>query len=176
MKMELLEDLYKRKLAELLDGEKQLLQFLPKMAKVVTSEELRRLLNRHLEETKEQCRRLEQLVATRGVEEAKASKAMSGILSESEELLQQQESADPDILTLALASAAEDVEGHEITGYACAHTYAKLLGFHEDLRPLEQTFQEEKNMEDELVALAEGLGIEEAESETPIEHAKSGKR
>ena len=169
MKMELLEDLYKQKLAELLDGEKQLLKFLPKMSKAVADENLRAILEKHTQETKVQRKRLEAIIARRGVEETKKSKAMSGILAESKELLNQQESADPQILTLALGSAAQDVEGHEITGYACAHTYAKLLGFQEDLEPLEQTFEEEKKMENDLVAIAEGLAVEEVGNETSFE-------
>lgn len=42
--------------------------------------------------------------------------------------------------------------------------YARLLGFHEDLRPLEQTFHEEKQMEENLLSLSERLGAETVES------------
>ncbi len=96
---------------------------------------------------------------------------MGGILAESKDLLKQAEATDPQLLTLALVGAAQDVEGHEITGYACAHNYARLLGYGEDLKPLEETFQEEKRMEESLLTVAERLGAEEKESEVEVEPA-----
>ena len=158
-------------MAELYDGEKQLIRFLPKMAKALPTPELRDLLETHARETEVQCQRLQKLMSKRGVEETKKSKAMSGILAEAKELLKQQ-AANP-VLSLALVSAAQEVAGHEITGYACAHSFARLLGFHQDLKPIEDTFHEEKKMEQRLAALAESLGIEELDSEEEV-HATGG--
>lgn len=169
MKMELLEDLYKQRLAELYDGEKQLLRILPRIAKVVPNPELKRLFEQHISDTKTQLSRLEQLVVRRGAPSRKSSKAVAGLLAYVKDLLKQE--GDPQVLTLALISAAQDVEGHEISTYACAHNYARLLGFHEDLKPLEQTFDEEKAMEEKLANASETLSLEELDSETELEEA-----
>lgn len=165
IKLELLEDLYKQKLAELYDSERQLLRFLPKVIKAVPNEELRTFLQKHTAETRTQCERLEKLLAKRGVVKVKKSKATRGILAEAAELLKQPKPVDPQFMALALTSATQEIEGNEVTCYAYAHIYARLLGFHEDLKPLEQTFQEEKRMEEGLAALAEAMEGGEADSE-----------
>jgi len=53
--------------------------------------------------------------------------------------------------------------------YACAHSFARLLGFHADLKPLEETFQEEQRMEEKLAVFSETLALDEVESEQPVE-------
>ncbi|HWH70210.1 MAG TPA: DUF892 family protein [Candidatus Sulfotelmatobacter sp.] len=165
MKLELLEDLYTQALAELQDGEKQLLKLIPKMAKAVSTEELRTLFQQHTEETKNQARRLEELLGRRAKGKPKKAKAMTGLLAEAKELLSQEE-MDPQLLDAALTAASQKVEAFEITCYACAHNYARLLGFHEDLKPLEESFHEEEKMEEKLSAISESLAMEELESET----------
>lgn len=168
MKLALLEDLYRHKLAELLDAETQLLRALPAMARAASNEDLSALLRKHAAETKDQRDRLERLVAKRAAGLTGKCKGMRGILGECRELLKQR-TQDPDVLSLALISLAQLVEGHEITAYACAHNFARLLGFYEDLKPLEQSFYEERKMEDGLMKLAEALGIDQMEADLPLE-------
>lgn len=160
----LLEELYRQKLAELYDAEQQMGRILPRLVQAYSSAEWHHLLSGYARETQTQCLRLEHLRAARRPLAPRKAKAMSGILAEANELLRRAE-PDSEVLALALASVLQDAVGHQITCYACTHNYARLLGFHEDLRPLEQTFHEEKQMEENLLSLSERLGAETVESE-----------
>jgi len=164
MKLELLEDLYLQTLAELFDAEKQLVKTLPKIAKAMTTDEVRQLFEKHTEETKVQMERLKQLMTQRGVDQARKSKSMGGLVSETKDLLKEGAS-DPELLEAALVANAQKIEAQEITTYACAHNFARLLGFHDDLKPLEDSFHEEEQMEEKLSTLSESLNVEELESE-----------
>jgi ferritin-like metal-binding protein YciE len=61
MKLGSLEDLYVDQLKDLLDAEKQIIKALPKMAKATSSPELQNAFQEHLEQTKGQVQRLEQI-------------------------------------------------------------------------------------------------------------------
>src|SRR4051794_39348560 len=66
VKLETLKDLYIHELKDLYSAEKQIIRALPKMVKAASSEELKAGFKQHLEETKEQATRLEQLLSNHG--------------------------------------------------------------------------------------------------------------
>lgn len=167
MKLELLEDLYNEQLAELYDSEKQTLRVLNKAAKTVALDELKGRFKAHAKETKQQINRLEEIMGRRGGVRAKKSKAMAGLLATPKELFKQPP-ADQQLCETALVAAAVKVESFESICYATLHTYAKFLSQQEDLPLLDKSFQEEKQMEDQLTTFAESLTFEAAESETAV--------
>lgn len=119
--LENLHDLFLHELRDLYDAEKQLLVALPLLAQAAKTAPLRRGFAKHLEQTKEQVRRLEQLFKALGESpEGKTCKAVAGLIAEARELLG--EDADPDVLDAALIVAAQKVEHHEIAGYAASRT------------------------------------------------------
>ena len=61
MKLESLHDLYFNELHDLYDAEEQIVKALPKMIESSNSTELRTALAEHLEQTRAQVRRLEQI-------------------------------------------------------------------------------------------------------------------
>jgi ferritin-like metal-binding protein YciE len=95
---------------------------------------------------------------------------MSGLIAEVAELLKLP-NVDPQLREAALVTAAQKLEAHELTCYASAHNFARLLSFHEDLRPLEESFHEEQGMEEQVSAMSESLQIDELESEKEIKSA-----
>src|SRR5688500_1120822 len=97
MKIELMEDLYLEELRDLYDAEKQLLKILPKMAKAVQAPELRDAFTRHVEETKAQVQRLEEIFKRFEEEpEGKKCKAMKGLIAEAKDYLS--EEAEPELV------------------------------------------------------------------------------
>ena len=64
MKSNGLRDLYIDELKDLYSAENQLVKALPKMAKAASSEELRQGFEKHLEQTRGQVQRLEQIFAS----------------------------------------------------------------------------------------------------------------
>ncbi len=81
MASETLQDLLIETLRDTNNAEKQLVKALPKMAKAANSEELRAAFEEHLEVTKEQVSRLEQMFKEPGVPvRGKHCVAMAGLI------------------------------------------------------------------------------------------------
>lgn len=154
MALESLQDLYLEQLKDLHSAEEQIIDALPKMIEQAKNPELRQGFEKHLAQTKEQLRRLDQIGQRAGQKlSGHKCKGMEGLLDEGEELMK--ERADSDVLDAALISAAQRVEHYEMAGYGCARTYARLLGLDDDARLLQQTLDEEGDTDHLLTNLAE---------------------
>jgi len=156
MKLDSLQKLYVEELRDLYSAENQILKALPKMAKAASSPELKRAFEEHLEQTKGQVDRLEQIFKTLGKSpKGKTCKAMEGLVEEGSELME--EDADPAVLDAGLIAAAQRVEHYEIAGYGTVRTYANILEDREAAELLQQTLDEEGETDKKLTDLAESL-------------------
>jgi ferritin-like metal-binding protein YciE len=157
-----LRELYVEQLRDLYDAENQLIKALPKMAKASSSDELRQSIEEHLEQTRGQAERLEQIFEQL-VEKPKGKKckAIQGLIEEGKETLE--EDMEEDTKDAAIIAAAQRVEHYEISGYGTARTYANLLGESEAAELLEETLNEEKETDQKLTQLAEEINVEAAE-------------
>jgi ferritin-like metal-binding protein YciE len=154
--LENLNDLFVHELRDLYDAEQQLTKALPLLASAATSDQLLQAFEEHLEETKEQARRLEKIFQGLGESaEGKPCKAMAGLVAEARETLDVD--ADPDVLDAALIVAAQKVEHYEIAGYGSVRTFARVLNYSDAARLLETTLKEESRTDERLTQLAEGL-------------------
>ena len=154
MALESLQDLYLEQLKDLHSAEEQIIEALPKMIEQTKNPELRQGFEKHLSQTKEQLRRLEQIGQRAGQKlSGHKCKGMEGLLEEGEELMKKR--ADSDVLDAALIAAAQRVEHYEMAGYGCARTYARLLGLNDDAKLLQQTLDEEGDTDHKLTDLAE---------------------
>jgi ferritin-like metal-binding protein YciE len=159
-----LRELYIDHLRDLYDAENQLLKALPKMAKEASSEELRQAIDEHLDETRGQVERLEEIFEQLGEKaKGKKCKGMQGLIEEGQETLD--EDMEEDTKDAAIIAAAQRVEHYEISGYGTARTYATLLGENEASELLEETLKEEKETDQKLTQLAEQINVEAAEGE-----------
>jgi ferritin-like metal-binding protein YciE len=155
MKLDSLETLYVEELRDLYNAEQQILKALPKMAKAASSLNLQTGFQEHLQQTKAQVERLDQIFANLDKSpKGKKCEAMEGLLKEGAELLEA--NAQPSVLDAALIAAAQRVEHYEIAGYGCVRTYARLLGHSEATKLLQQTLDEEKLTDKKLTELAVG--------------------
>jgi ferritin-like metal-binding protein YciE len=165
MQMENLQDLLKADLKDVLHAENQIVKALPRMIRKASHPELQEALEQHLEETKEQVNRVEQVMGLLGMPvRAKTCKAMQGILEEGKEVMG--EDAEDDVMDAALIGAAQKVEHYEIATYGTLCTYAELLGLEEAKRLLGQNLEEEKNTDQKLTDLAEAVINLEAADQT----------
>ncbi len=150
-----LEDLFVNLLKDIYYAEKQILKALPKMAKKANSDELRHAFEHHLEETKGQVERLEQVFALCDLKPtAKSCPAIKGILEEGEEDMK--EAGDPDVLDAGMIADAQAVEHYEIARYGTMIAWAKQLGRKDAASLLEETLEQEYNADRTLTELAEG--------------------
>ena len=126
MELETLRDLYVHELKDLYSAENQLIKALPKMAKAATNRQLSAAFNQHLEQTKRQAKRLEQILKSHD-ESTRAPKCegMEGLIAEGDKMAK--EDAEDEGRDAGVIAAAQRVEHYEIAGYGCARTYAQLL-------------------------------------------------
>jgi len=154
MAMSSLRDLFEMELKDIYYAEKALVKALPKMAKGATSAELKAGIEEHLEQTKAQVERLEQVFELIDVPaKGKKCEAMEGLIAEGASLLE--EDADPEVLDAGIIAAAQKVEHYEIASYGTLCTWANQLGLDEAAELLGATLAEEKETDAKLSELAE---------------------
>ena len=150
-----LSDLYKEELKDLYSAESQLVAALPKMAKAASSPDLKKAFESHLEETKVQIQRLEQVFEEiEGSPRGKRCKAMEGLVEEGAELIKEKADFEPAVLDAALIGAAQRIEHYEIAAYGTVRTFAQQLGYTKAVNLLQQTLDEESAADEKLTTLA----------------------
>ena len=163
MEMESLRDLFVEQLKDLYSAENQIIKALPKMIKSASADELKSAFQKHLEQTKGQVERLDQIFedldeSPRG----KKCKGMEGLLAEGKELME--EDAEEDVLDAGLISAAQHVEHYEIAGYGTVRTYAQLLGLKKAEKLLQETLDEERETDELLTGISESINVQAEEA------------
>ena len=156
MELENLRDLYVHELKDLYSAEKQIIKALPKMAKAATNRQLSSAFKQHLEQTRKQAQRLEEILASHN-ESTRGPKCqgMEGVIKEGDEMIS--EDAEPEVRDAGLIAAAQRVEHYEMAGYGCARTYAEEIGDKKGARLLDTTLREEEATDSKLTKLAKSV-------------------
>jgi ferritin-like metal-binding protein YciE len=156
MPLDSLHGLYVDELKDLYSAENQLLKALPKMAKKASAPELKAAFTEHLEVTRTQVERLEQIFTALDTSpKGKKCKAMEGLIEEGQEVLE--EAGELAVIDAALIACAQRVEHYEMAGYGCVRTFAKLLGYDDAVELLQATLDEEGAADEKLTELAETI-------------------
>jgi ferritin-like metal-binding protein YciE len=160
MKLESLNELFVEELQDLYSAENQIIEALPDLIEEASSAQLKSALQQHLEETRNQVRRLDQIFdqLPKVDRKDKTCKGMKGTIKDNQDLLDTD--AEPEVLDAGMIAGAQRVEHYEIAGYGTVRTYAELLGRKDWAQLLEQTLQEEKNADQKLNQLAGRINIE----------------
>ncbi len=158
-KINTLHDVYIDQLKDLYSAETQLLKALPKMAKAAHDATLKKGFEEHLEQTKVHAERLEEIFEELDEKPTgKKCKAMAGLVEEGSEAIG--EDASPEAKDAMLIAAAQRVEHYEMAGYGCVKTYARLLGYEDAAKLLEETLGEEVATDEKLTEAAESINVE----------------
>ncbi len=161
MKINNLNDLFVHTLKDIYFAERQIVKALPKMVKAADSKDLARAFEAHLEETKEQISRLDQVFKLIGEKaEGEECPAIEGILEEAKELMG--EIKDADTRDAAMIAAAQAVEHYEITRYGTLVSWGELLGHKDAVKLLAATLKEEHAADSKLTKIAESKLNKEA--------------
>lgn len=176
--MSTLRETFLNELADAYDAEKQIIKALPKMAKAAEHDELKSLLETHLEETKHQVERLDEIFGLLDEKpKKKKCQGMQGIIAEGEQMVKDDEG------DAALICAAQKVEHYEIATYGSLAEWAKMLGEEEAAETLGEILQEEKDADEKLTEVAEQAinpeeseGEEEEEEEEEATSTRRGKK
>jgi ferritin-like metal-binding protein YciE len=149
MSVETMQELLIDELKDLYSAEKQIVRALPKLAKAASTPELQEALLSHLEETKGQVARLEQIGEILGKKmTGKTCVGMKGVLEEGSEVLEDTEKGL--VRDAALISASQRIEHYEMAGYGSAREFAKILGLADVASILDETLAEEKSADKKL--------------------------
>jgi ferritin-like metal-binding protein YciE len=152
--MRTLIQLFVDQLQDAYSAENQLVKALPQMAKAASSAELRAGIEQHLEETKNQVKRLEEAARLANADASgKTCEAMEGLIAEGKEMIAMK--ADGNVKDAGLIAAAQKVEHYEIALYGCLCTWAEELGMSDIKNLLHETLEEEKHTDAKLTELAE---------------------
>ncbi len=153
MKVETFHELYVHHLQDMYSAETQLIEALPKVAKKATSPELTKAIEHHLDQTKNQLKRLETVF--KELEEKPGGhecKAMKGLIQETDESLK--EVKDPEAADANIIAMAQKVEHYEIASYGTLVTWSKMMGHTKQADLLSQTLNEEEETDKALTKLA----------------------
>lgn len=143
MQIRTLDELLGVQLQEIYDAETQLLKALPAFSEAAQSPSLKQRFSEHLETTKVQMRRLEDIaeeydLSLTGVSDA----AMSELIKNSQGLIAR--IGDPVLLDTAILGGADKIEHYEMAAYQSALDVAKKLGRNDVAEALQNTISEEK--------------------------------
>ena len=148
------DDLFLHQLKDIYYAENQITKALPKMIDKANNPQLKQGFETHLEETKNQIKRLEQVFQMHGESpEGTDCPAIDGIIEEANDV--SSEIADEDVLDAALIASAQAVEHYEITRYGTLIVWAKQIGRQDCADLLAQNLKEEEATDKKLTAMAE---------------------
>ena len=155
MKLHSFKNLLVEELRDIYDAERQLVEAMPPMVEAAVFPELKQALVQSLEETEVHLQRLEAIF--KGLREDPSGNpchTMAGLITECQDLLNEEKKADPGVLEAALIGAIQKIEHWEIAAYGCARTYAQMLGLEELADWLQKTLDEESRTNRKLNEIA----------------------
>jgi ferritin-like metal-binding protein YciE len=155
MTIKTLHDLFVHDLSDIYSAEKQITKALPKMIRAATDANLVAAFKQHLEETRGQIERIDQLVElTEGVQIKRMKcHALEGLAEEAQEIIDEVEEGP--VRDAGLIGAAQKVEHYEIATYGTLRALALKLDYQEAANLLGETLEEEKATNQKLTLIAE---------------------
>jgi len=153
-----MDDLLLHGLKDIYYAENQIVKALPGMIEKATNRDLTKGLKEHLEETRNQITRLNQVFQKLG-EKPQGVKcpAIDGLISEADEVAG--EVADKDVLDAAIVGSAQSVEHYEIARYGTLIAWAEAVGHDDIVRLLNTNLNEEKSADKKLSSVALRKGV-----------------
>lgn len=150
--MKSLADLFEHTLKDIYFAETALTKALPKVSKAAKSAELKKAVEDHLAETKDQIAKLKKVFDSLGKKaEGEKCDAIEGLIKETDGLM---EEATGTALDAGLLAACQAVEHYEIARYGSLREWAKVLGHEEAHTLLSEILDQEKAANNKLTNLA----------------------
>lgn len=161
MAVKTVEDLFLHELSDTYSAEKQMTRSLPQMARAAADPQLAQAFLDHLEETRGQVERIDEIVEILNLKLKRIKcAAMEGLVEEGKDLIDEIDKGP--VLDVALIGAAQKVEHYEIASYTTLIALATKLGYTPVLPLLQASLAEEKATDDKLGKLGQAAAIEEA--------------
>ena len=153
-----MDDLLLHGLHDIYYAEQEITEALPKMIDQATNRDLAQGLKNHLEETKRQIERLDQVFKKLGkTPQATDCPAIDGLIKEADNTAGEIE--DESVLDAAIIASAQAVEHYEIARYGTLIAWAEELGHDDIVRFLTTNLNEEKAANTKLNTVALHKGV-----------------
>lgn len=156
MKNQGLRELFIEELEDMYSCEHQIVNALPEMIKLASLADLKEAFSHHLQETKEQVKRLEKIFSLLGLTaKEQVCEATRGLIKEARDLAQGKTASAT--LDAALICAAQKIEHYEMASYGTLRSFAKTLVLDSEIVDLIQaSLDEEGSANKKLTKLADG--------------------
>ena len=149
-----LEALFLHNLKDIYFAEQQVAGAMPAMIKAAETEELRAAFETHARETQGQLKRIEQIFEVLGEKpQGVPCEGILGILKEGQSMMA--EFAEGEAFEAGLIAAAQSIEHYEVARYGTLRAWARQLGLSEVAELIEQSLDEETDMDEILTEIAE---------------------
>jgi len=150
--MKSLADIFEHTLEDVYYAENAITKALPKVAKAANDAKLKKAAEDHLEETRGQIKKLEQVFKSIGKKPSGTKcDAIEGLIKEADGLMKEAEGT---ALDAGLLAACQAVEHYEISRYGSLREWAKDLGNDEAHKLLSEILDQEKATNNKLTNLA----------------------
>lgn len=158
-----LQGLLAEQLKDLFSAETQIQEAYAQWSDAATSDELKSLLQEHQTKSKLHKDRIAEICSELGVEPTgHTCHGMKGLVQEGQEFLQEVEGTA--VKDAGLIAMAQRIEHYGVAGYGCARTYALQLDLADTAEGLQQTLEEEAQLDERMTRLAEEVLNPEAAS------------
>jgi ferritin-like metal-binding protein YciE len=148
------DDLYLHTVQDIYYAEQQITKGLTEMIGKAENPALKQAFQKHLGETEQQIKRLEDVFKILGKPAKGATcPAIDGIIKEARELIS--DCDDHEVRDAAMLAAAQAVEHYEMTRYGTLIAWSNQLGKKDVAALLQKTLAEEKATDEKLTTLAE---------------------
>jgi ferritin-like metal-binding protein YciE len=149
-----IKELLEMELQDTYSAEQQILEALPKLQKAAKSRRLQQAFQEHLDVTKRQVQRLEEVCEQLGFDtDGKTCQAMEGLVEEAEEIMDELDQGP--VRDAALVGAQQKIEHYEMAAYGTLTAMLKAMGESKCADLMAQTLKEEKDTDELLSELAE---------------------
>jgi ferritin-like metal-binding protein YciE len=153
-----MDDLLLHGLKDIYYAESRIVKSLPGMIDKATNRDLAKGLKEHLEDTKNQISRLDQVFQKLGQKpQGIKCPAIDGLISEADDLAG--EVADKGVLDAAIVGSAQSIEHYEIARYGTLIAWAEAVGHDDIVRLLTTNLNEEKAADRKLSTVALRKGV-----------------
>lgn len=148
-----LRKLYVDQIQHLRSAETQITEALEAIVETASNPELKGVLQTHLQETREQVSRLQNILDAMGKPESKRSKAMAALIAEANDLIADAKN-DP-VRDAAIITACRRIEHYEIAAYEALREFAKIIGETDQAALHQRTLDEERKADEALMGLTD---------------------
>lgn len=164
------QQMFTEELADMYNAEHQIVSALQQMIPQAADQQLKSLFETHLNQTKEQIQRLDQVWKLLGQQPQQVTcEGMQGILAEGKKDIKEAQS--DSLRDCLMAGGADKVEHYEISSYNSLITDARLMGQQQIVQLLQDNLKQEEWMNQQLMQSApqlaqKAMGMEGHQSQT----------